>query len=1617
MAMHMAATGRILRILSPQFGEGYESGSIIPINWLTFGGAWNTNDTLLLEYTDNGGNSWQDIPGATNLIHTTNLVNWDSTGLSLSTQYLIRLTYTADASVIVSSETFAVAGPLDHFDVYISPTQAQSRIVWAPATITAMDANSTRLNTFSSFATNGRFPVSISAPGITVSGLEGSGNELVASNFTYGIANLNALGMQLTADATPTTVQFIVTSANAKTGVSSDVTIYTPPDYFTQEFDLEAFDLENHSLTFIPNKTTDGYNAYCSSITELPTDPTNSTALNLSDDDFKQITLTNVTIQLYGENYTVLYVGSNGYITFGQGDTEYSQSLTTHFNIPRISPMFADFYPGEEDISYKELADRVVITYDTIPNYGISNSSTFQVELFEDGRIVLSYLNVDTSEMIVGLSRGNGIPFDFMESDFSTYPDMPDRMLFLTQPVGGEAYICGMTVDVSWVNVGNGWTNGETIHIDYSTNSGNAWLSLPGAENVAYSDQSYLWNTTGFPTDHYYRIRLVSDTDPGVEDASFTDFAIIPNRIITLTYPTGGSVLEVGSTATVTWTTSGSSWQGGDTITIQYSIDNGETWNTISGAETLLYSNGTFEWDLNGLTATDIYWLRIFWAEEAFVNDTIESPFVLGTRYYVNDASTNLDAWCTTTGNAANSGISPASPKSDIQDIIDTYDLGPGDTIYIDTGNYILSSAITIESNDAGSAIAPVTFAGSPYGTILDRGEVDNAWSLSEAPYLTIKTGESTLYPDATQHMMRVTSAGADGFEIESSSYCTIENIQIYSNATAGISMYLSHNIILNNNDVRGNGDGLYWEECNNVLATSNTVSENDFYGMASWFSRAATMQNNLIVSNEYIGISLWYGSCDIYQNTLVGNDSSQIEIDDISINMLNNILTTDQAGDPLLSLYIYSEVDSLIADYNLYYTENNAYICDIFPSDPIYTLPEWQAMFGQDAHSIALNPLFVNPANDYHLQSTAGSYHDGVWTSDPLNSPAIDSGYGDAGNEPTPNTSAGYEANRGTRNLGAYGGTDQASKTPTGRVVVLTTPIGGESYLDTAQPTPIQWYWIGSGWSNTDTLALSFSTNSGTTWNNVTEAQSLPTTNTTTTWDISDENGLHYKVRLTCNQDTNYYDESLNDFRIGGPFTWYVNDNFTNNDEWCIAIGNDSNDGTSPDQPKASVQAILDQYNLEPDDSVYIDTGIYSNLANVRVESKHSGTADAPITFEFSPYGVEFIRSIDGGTTKRNWEFIDSDYCILRTAEGTRYPELGTTWAQLTEANTGGIYINADNCVIERLTIAEGYGTAIDIFGTNTTIRNCIFRNNRGTGIELSGYYTSYSDGTTIENNTFVADHNYAIETETVTRNIIIRNNIICVNNTNDYGIYWDDTLVPPTSDFNLFYITNDGNAGYFGGNRITLADWQTASGQDANSLSANPLFVTTDGTDAHLQSKASTYDETAGTWIVKTNNSPAIDTGNPNSAYDNEPYWSGDGINIGAYGNTAFASKSHDQDGDTLSDTFELFILGTLADESDSDNDSMSDNDELFAGTDPTNSDSAFTFANATTIIGTNIVIQWQSASNRVYHLDHCSDIMNPTFISIASNILATPPVNVYTTQVDTTHSSIYRVSVSMP
>jgi subtilisin family serine protease len=191
------------------------------------------------------------------------------------------------------------------------------------------------------------------------------------------------------------------------------------PDYHTELFAVgDPFDLHNRKITFRPDFTLDYYDSCIEPITALPTDPAGGTPLALTDDSSAAVA---VATTYFGQSYTQFFVGSNGFITYNAGATGFTESLATHFGAPpRISGLFDDLNPAAGgQVSWRLLPDRVAVTWLNVTEFGATNQNTFQIELHFDETITISHLNVASVDSIVGLSRGTGLPADFVEKDFS----------------------------------------------------------------------------------------------------------------------------------------------------------------------------------------------------------------------------------------------------------------------------------------------------------------------------------------------------------------------------------------------------------------------------------------------------------------------------------------------------------------------------------------------------------------------------------------------------------------------------------------------------------------------------------------------------------------------------------------------------------------------------------------------------------------------------------------------------------------------------------------------------------------------------------------------------------------------------------------------------------------------------------------------------------------------------------------------------------------------------------------------------------------------------------------------------------------------------------------------
>ena len=261
------------------------------------------------------------------------------------------------------------------------------------------------------------------------------------------------------------------------------------PDYFTEQFTSD-FDLEHFTLCIYPDGSGDHYGMCGEEATEFPTDPAGGTPIYLSEDGYQQVFLSGgQTVELYGVTYSGFYICDNGYITFEGGDSTYTESLSIHFNQPRISALFDDLSaPAGGTISWRQLDDRAAVTYENVPEWGTGNNNTFQVEMFFDGAIHITWLNIDSPDGIVGISAGDGMPPDYLESDLSQAGSCGPRPPEARN--GGAATMANTPVTITLVASDDGLPEPPSLGFIIDTLPEHGQLSDPGAgpiETVPYT--------------------------------------------------------------------------------------------------------------------------------------------------------------------------------------------------------------------------------------------------------------------------------------------------------------------------------------------------------------------------------------------------------------------------------------------------------------------------------------------------------------------------------------------------------------------------------------------------------------------------------------------------------------------------------------------------------------------------------------------------------------------------------------------------------------------------------------------------------------------------------------------------------------------------------------------------------------------------------------------------------------------------------------------------------------------------------------------------------------------------------------------------------------------------
>ena len=208
---------------------------------------------------------------------------------------------------------------------------------------------------------------------------------------------------------------------------------YVSPTEAFQENNVDNFDLTGTTLvlSWSDDADGDGQSGYtaCPESTSVSGDwafdPSGGTELpEMGDDESREVEFPDgFTFPFFSQTYGSVWVGANGYLTFGTGDSSWHPSA--HFSVVRISGLFTDMTPSAEGISWKMVDDKwFVVTFEAVPDYGAPNRlNSFQMALHSNGDIKLYYKEVMAQPMdsfvAVGVSMGYA-PIDIVLTDLSS---------------------------------------------------------------------------------------------------------------------------------------------------------------------------------------------------------------------------------------------------------------------------------------------------------------------------------------------------------------------------------------------------------------------------------------------------------------------------------------------------------------------------------------------------------------------------------------------------------------------------------------------------------------------------------------------------------------------------------------------------------------------------------------------------------------------------------------------------------------------------------------------------------------------------------------------------------------------------------------------------------------------------------------------------------------------------------------------------------------------------------------------------------------------------------------------------------------------------------------------
>jgi len=268
--------------------------------------------------------------------------------------------------------------------------------------------------------------------------------------------------------------------------------------------------------------------------------------------------------------------------------------------------------------------------------------------------------------------------------------------------------------------------------------------------------------------------------------------------------------------------------------------------------------------------------------------------------FYVNDTHTENTYYTTAPGNAANTGLTPDSPKATIAQILDAYQVTPADIIVIDTGAYSATASITAADEGAIYAGSPGGTYFTSTGTCFDVNDADynifHALCFSASGGTGIYLRGSTANRSSNNTITQCAFTGTStAIRIDAGENNIIASNTISGSGTYGVYITGSAHAIITANSITGRTEGIRASGTPHInantisgitrgiyitgdaLVTANTVTSSQT-GIYSTTANASIIHSNHVYANTtgidsrgIIGSTDWSQANDIHSNTAAG--------------------------------------------------------------------------------------------------------------------------------------------------------------------------------------------------------------------------------------------------------------------------------------------------------------------------------------------------------------------------------------------------------------------------------------------------------------------------------------------------------------------------------------------------------------------------------------------------------------------------------------------------------------------------------------------------------------------------------------------------------------------------